>query len=127
MTMKFFNINKNKELRKELRNNQPKAEQLLWKKLKAKRFLDLKFRRQHGIGPFVVDFYCSELRLVVEIDGDSHFNDESLLKDNSRTAFIEKEGIEVLRFTNTDVYKNIDSVLEELKIYIENKLKSESI
>jgi len=80
MTMKFFNINKNKEVRKELRNNQPKAEQLLWSKLKAKRFLDIKFRRQHGIGPFVVDFYCTELRLAIELDGDSHFNNEAIKK-----------------------------------------------
>jgi very-short-patch-repair endonuclease len=125
--MKFFNINSNKELRKELRNNQPKAEQILWSKLKAKRFLDIKFRRQHGIGPFVVDFYCTELRLVIEVDGDSHFNDESIKKDNSRTAYLENEGIEVIRFTNNDIYKILIGVLEELRSYIENLKKTNSI
>lgn len=121
MTMKFFNTRENKELRKELRNNQPKAEQVLWHRLKAKRFLDIKFRRQHGIGPFIVDFYCTEFKFAIEIDGDSHFNEEAIKKDNSRTAYLEKEGIEVIRFTNTDVYKNIEWVMEEIKIYMENK------
>ncbi|MBS1494767.1 MAG: endonuclease domain-containing protein [Bacteroidetes bacterium] len=120
--MKFFNRSENKKLRKELRLNQPKAEQVLWQKIKAKRFLGIKFRRQHGIGPFIIDFYNTELKLAIEIDGDSHFNEESLQKDNSRTNYLEKEGIEVLRFTNTDVYKNIGWVLEQLKIYIENKI-----
>lgn len=123
MPMKFFNIHENKELRKELRINQPKAEKLLWYRLKAKKFLNTKFRRQHGIGPFIVDFYCAELKLAIEIDGDSHFTDEAVEKDKSRTAYLEKEGIEILRFTNTDVYKNIDMVLEELKLYMENILK----
>jgi very-short-patch-repair endonuclease len=123
--MKFFNTHENKELRKELRNNQPKAEQVLWHRLKAKRFLDIKFRRQHGIGPFIVDFYCTEFKLAIEIDGDSHFNEEAIKKDNSRTAYLEKEGIEVIRFTNTDVYKNIEWVIEEIKIFMENKISNE--
>lgn len=125
--MKFFNKHENKELRKELRLNQPKAEQVLWQKLKAKRFLNIKFRRQHGIGPFIVDFYSTELKLAIEIDGDSHFNDDAVKKDYSRTEYLEREGIEVLRFTNSDVYKNIYWVLEEIKTYIENKLSGRKL
>ncbi len=76
MTMQFFNKPELKEKRKELRKNIPKAEQVLWFRLKAKRFLNIKFRRQHSIGPYIVDFYCTHLKFAIEIDGDSHFDEK---------------------------------------------------
>lgn len=117
--MSQFNLHKYKLRRKELRNNSTKAEQLLWKYLKNSRFLNLKFRRQQGIGRYIVDFYCPDCRLAIEIDGDSHFNEDSLEYDNIRTEFLNAEGIKVIRFTNTDIYKNISAVLENLKSEIE--------
>jgi len=79
-----------------------------------------KFRRQYGIGPFIVDFCCPEAKLVVEIDGDSHYLDEGIKKnDRDRQKYIEDLGFTVLRFTNDEISKNIDGVLtivvEDLK------------
>lgn len=119
--MKLFNVSETKEKRKELRENITKAEQILWSKLKAKRFFNIKFRRQQGIGPYIVDFYCSEFNFAIEIDGDSHFQAGSDLRDERRTAFIESQGVDVIRFTNNDIYKNLNWVLDEINIYIENK------
>jgi len=113
--MRYFNLHKYKELRQELRNKSPKAEQMLWSKLKDSRFLELKFRRQHGIGRFVVDFYCPKLRLVIELDGDSHFNEDAVEYDRLRTEYFKSVNIKVLRFTNNDIYKNLIGVLEEIK------------
>jgi very-short-patch-repair endonuclease len=116
--MSDINLHKYKQRRQELRNNSTKAEQLLWKHLKDSRFLNLKFRRQQGIGRYIVDFYCPDCKLAIEIDGDSHFEENSQEYDNIRTEFLNAEGIKVIRFTNTDVYKNINGVLEQLKSVI---------
>lgn len=117
--MSNINLHKFKQRRQELRNNSTKAEQLLWKQLKDSRFLNLKFRRQQGIGRYIVDFYCSDCKLAIEIDGDSHFEENAEEYDRIRTEFLNSEGIRVVRFTNTDVYKNMNGVLEKLKIEIE--------
>nr|WP_255940548.1 endonuclease domain-containing protein [Vibrio campbellii] len=91
----------------------PKPEEVLWQKIRRKQ-LGVKFRRQHGIGRYIVDFYCAELSLVIEIDGDSHFSTEGKEKDTKRDAFIEALGIKVLRFTNEEVMKQTESVLERI-------------
>ncbi len=106
-----FNKPDRKKVRQSLRNEAPKAEQLIWQKLKGKRLGGHKFRRQHGIGSYIVDFYCSESKLVIEIDGDSHFKDDEPANDAIRTAYLEERGLRVIRFTNNDVYKNMDNVL----------------
>jgi len=118
--MKFFNRPELKEKRKELRKSIPKAEQMLWYRIKVKRFLNTKFRRQQSIGPYIVDFYCSELKFAIEIDGDSHFSEDGIKHDNKRTGYLVSEGIDIIRFTNTEVYLNIEQVLNELKLYIES-------
>ncbi len=118
--MKLFNRTEFKEKRKELRKNIPKAEQMLWYRLKAKRFLNIKFRRQNSIGPYIADFYCAELKLAIEIDGDSHFSEDGIKHDKQRTGYLKSEGIDVIRFTNNDVYNNIENVLEDIKMFIEN-------
>ncbi len=118
--MKYFNLSKYKEKRQELRHNSPKAEQMLWAKLKDSNFLDLKFRRQHGIGRYVVDFYCAKVRLVIEVDGDSHFTEDAVEYDKIRTQYFNIQRITVLRFTNNDVYKNMNGVLESIQKFIEH-------
>jgi very-short-patch-repair endonuclease len=92
----------------------PRAEGLIWPKLRGKRMLGYKFRRQYSVGPYAVDFYCPALKLAVEIDGDSHFQDQRPQDDQRRDAFVESFGIKFLRFTNLDVYKNLDGVLEAI-------------
>jgi very-short-patch-repair endonuclease len=73
-----------------------------------------KFRRQYSVNQYVVDFYCPELKLAIEIDGDSHFNDISEKYDKERQKSIESFGIRFLRFTNIDIYDNIDGVLQTI-------------
>jgi len=96
----------------------PLAEVILWTHLKRKRFRGLKFRRQYGIDRYVVDFYCPKLRLAIEVDGINHLGKKQKLKDQKRQAEIESCGIKVLRFMNTDIYDNIDGVVEDLNCKI---------
>ena len=94
-----------------LRNNATEEEQILWEKLKGRQMLGCKFRRQYGIGPFIVDFYWPELELAIEIDGSSHTTAVSLENDALRQASIEGHGINMIRFTNKDVRDNLNHVL----------------
>tara|TARA_Y100001934_G_C12060125_1_gene634939 strand:+ start:79 stop:393 length:315 start_codon:yes stop_codon:yes gene_type:complete len=96
----------------------PSAEVILWTHLKRKRFQGLKFRRQYGIDRYVVDFYCPKLRLAIELDGINHLEKKQKLKDQKRQAEIESFGIKVLRYMNTDIYDNIDGVVENLNCKI---------
>ncbi len=113
MPQRAFNLKYQKQIRSQLRTNMPKPEEILWQRIRRKQ-LGVKFRRQHGIGRYIVDFYCAELNLAIEIDGDSHFSDEGKEKDTIRDAFIEALGIKVLRFTNEEVMKQTESVLERI-------------
>lgn len=83
----------------------------------------LKFIRQYGVGSYVIDFYCPKLKLAIEIDGDSHFQERAEEYDKKRQKFIEQFGIKFLRVTNTDIYENLDGVTEEI-IDIANQLKN---
>ncbi len=111
---KLYNKTSEKEKRRSLRNNMPPAEKIIWSKLRCQQIENCKVRRQYSIAAFVVDFYCPELKLAIEIDGDSHYEDGIQEYDRERQAFIEDKGIEVLRFTNQKVYENLDGVLETI-------------
>jgi very-short-patch-repair endonuclease len=95
---------------RKLRSQQTPLEAILWKRLRAGQLGGYKFRRQHPIGGYIVDFCCEEAKLVVEVDGDSHALQEEY--DENRTMFLKNTGYRVVRITNRDVSKNIDSVLE---------------
>jgi cyclase len=96
-----------------LRNSMTEAEKLLWNKLKN-RDLRVKFRRQHPIGNFIVDFYCHELKLVIELDGGIHLRKEINEYDKGRSHDIEKYGIRILRFTNDEIFSNLPTVLDQI-------------
>jgi very-short-patch-repair endonuclease len=98
------------ERAKILRNNLTNAEKILWSILNSKKMLGLHFRRQHPINRFIADFYCHSIKLVIEVDGGIHQNKERKEYDISRNAEIEKWGIKVLRFSNDQVFSDIDSV-----------------
>jgi very-short-patch-repair endonuclease len=100
----------------------PKAEVVLWGKLKGRQLLGCKFRRQFSIGPYILDFYCPALKLAIEVDGDSHFQDGVTQYDAKRQAFIESLGIKVVRFLNTEIYENIEGVLQTLIQEMTNQL-----
>jgi len=97
-----------------LRKSQTPGEQVLWKKLRAKRFHGLKFRRQVPIGPFIVDFLCVEKKLIIEIDGDSHFEPGAQRRDKNRESFLQMQGFDVLRFKNGFVVEDCDLVLTKI-------------
>ncbi len=93
---------------RELRANSTWPEKIVWGKLRAGRLGGLKFRRQHPIGPYVVDFFCHEIGLVVEIDGASH--EDRAEKDRERAAYFEQQGLRVFRVTNADVMSDPEAV-----------------
>ena len=102
------------EYARSLRNEQTDAEQLLWGLLRGRRFAGRKFRRQHPIGRYILDFYCHESRLAVELDGGQHNEGETRSYDDRRSRFLREQGIRVVRFWNHDVLLQTDSVLESL-------------
>ncbi|WP_313224190.1 endonuclease domain-containing protein [Stutzerimonas nitrititolerans] len=108
-----------REFAKRLRNNLTDCERLLWRRLRNRQLSGYKFRRQHPFPPYVLDFYCAELRLVVELDGGQHYGDIGLEKDRLRTDYLERQGLEVLRFSNLDVLQNLEGALAEIVCWIE--------
>ena len=97
---------------REMRSQLTPAEKHLW--LHCLRHLPCKFRKQRPFGRFIVDFYCAELKLVIEVDGDSHFSESGMAYDAERTLFLEGLGLQVLRFTNEDVFRNLEAVGERI-------------
>jgi len=119
--MKTFNRKNLRDKRKNLRNNLTQAEAFLWGHLKNGQLEGRKFRRQSSIKNFIVDFYCPEEKLVIELDGDFHFDEQVMKDDEKRTEQIEEEGIKVIRFENQEVLLNLDSVLSKIKSYFKHK------
>jgi very-short-patch-repair endonuclease len=97
-----------------LRKNQTNAENLLWQLLRGRRFCGYKFRRQYPLGGYILDFYCHEAGLAVELDGGGHNEDEQRLYDEERTKVLEGAHVCVVRFWNDDVLNSLEDVLEEL-------------
>ncbi|MGD8782644.1 MAG: endonuclease domain-containing protein [Ignavibacteria bacterium] len=104
-----------KSRRKKLRNNATYAEKHLWKFLKHSQLAGKKFRRQHSIGNYIVDFFCYEENLAVELDGQHHSDKEVIEYDKERTKFLESLGIKVIRFENHEVIFNTDNVLKKIE------------
>ncbi len=104
---------------KQLRTQLTDCERLLWRQLRNRGLAGFKFRRQHPWPPYVLDFYCAELRLVIELDGGQHYADAGRERDRIRTLFLHRQGLEVLRFSNLDVLQNLDGVLTELLRWVE--------
>jgi very-short-patch-repair endonuclease len=102
------------DLKRELRSNMTGPEARLWSRLRARQLQGLKFRRQHGIGPYIVDFYCPEQSFVIEVDGDSHADADQIMKDKQREAYMQSLGLRIIRYINDDIVKNLDGVLEDL-------------
>jgi very-short-patch-repair endonuclease len=99
-----------------LRRTQSNAEYVLWSELRARKFRGLKFRRQHPLGRYIVDFCCIEKRVVIEVDGSQHL--ENVEYDERRTGFLEAQGFRVMRFWNHEVLTSMEYVLETLGRFI---------
>lgn len=115
---RLYNLNSHKLLRRQLRRNATPAERKFWSYVKNRQVRGFIFRRQHGVGRYIVDFYCPQLRLVVEIDGPAHQIIEAQHYDKIREQFLEACYIQVIRFTNDQVMNHIDEVIKKLETYI---------
>jgi very-short-patch-repair endonuclease len=101
--------------RKELRNNGTAAEAVLWKHLQRRQLLGKRFRRPHSINRYIVDFFCVECDIAIELDGAPHFSELGEEYEAERTRFLEAEGIVILRFENRILYQNIEAVLKTIR------------
>lgn len=107
-----------KELAKKLRNNPTKAETILWKSISGKQCFGYDFHRQKPLGNFIVDFFCQELMLVIEVDGVSHNLESVRAKDIEKEAFLNGLGITVLRFQDDEIYPENRDALMEIERYV---------
>ena len=121
--MKIHYNPKLKQLARDLRNNSTLSEVLLWKELRNRKMLGYKFLRQKPIGNYIVDFFCNKLRLAIEIDGDSH-SEENFEYDMNRQKWLESKGISVLRFDDLEVKKHMNNVLMALEGWIRSHEES---
>jgi very-short-patch-repair endonuclease len=111
----IYNTRSNKNFRKQLRNSLTAAEAVLWQTLKGRQLLGKKFRRQVSIGRYIVDFYCPEAGLVIELDGERHFSITIDEYEAQRTKYLEEDGLRIIRFENKELYDNLEGVLETIK------------
>ena len=123
---KLYNKKTEKEKRRFLRKNSAYTEKLIWMYIRKKQILGQRFLRQFSIDKYVVDFYCPVLRLIIEIDGDSHFEDEeAILYDKAREEYLKGLGLKIIRFRNKEGNNNIYEVINKIKEEIIKILKVE--
>ena len=112
-----------KPLSRQLRRHMTDSEQWLWSRLRRKQILGVQFYRQKPIGNYIADFYAPKAKLVIELDGSQHFEDQHLLADKTRDIFLREQGLEVLRFDNLQVLEEFDAVLEVIFCTINNRTR----
>ena len=113
-----------KNFARALRKHPTKTEEIVWEILRNRKFLDLKFRRQHVIKGYVVDFFCKELNLAIEIDGKIH--EKQKFYDEVRQDILVNSGINIVRATNSEIMQSFHTLLDRIK-FMKNKLSQESI
>ena len=120
----LVNIPTFKERRRHLRSNPTPAESVLWSHLQRRQILGKKFRRQFGLGRYIVDFFCPECDLVIELDGAPHLAFFAGEYDFAREQYLKGLGIRVLRFQNREVFRNLEGVLETIREAMKTKGRS---
>jgi len=110
--------NRSRHIAKKLRREMPRSEALLWSYIRKRALKGARFRRQHPIGPYIADFACVAAKLVVEVDGYTHWTQEQLDHDARRTEYLKERGWSVLRVTSADVYDNLSGVWETIAAYL---------
>jgi len=101
---------------RKLRREQTDVERKLWFALRSRRFYGFKFRRQQPVGPYIVDFVCFESKLVIELDGGQHGSAEGMIYDASRSRRLERDGFNIMRFSNHELNANFDGVLDAIAL-----------
>ena len=109
-----------KPLASNLRSNMTDAEQLIWTKVRRKQISDCQFYRQKNIGNYIVDFYCPKSKLIVEIDGGQHYEDDGTKRDRQRDRYLQSLGFTVLHFSDIDVLTNIDGVVDRIQEHLKS-------
>ena len=104
-----------KERRRALRRNQTDVERVFWSRVRNRHFLGLRFFRQYSVGPYILDFYCPDMKLGIELDGGQHNQAEGKEYDAARTEYLSAQGIDVIRFWNHEVLQELDGVLAKLE------------
>ena len=103
-----------RDFARRMRKHPTAAEQALWRVVRNRRLAGVKFRRQHPFGPYILDCYCPAARLVVEVDGDSHADDEAKRRDLERTEYLKRRGLLVLRFWNVELAEDEEAVIDRI-------------
>lgn len=116
-TMQVHNKKSLQDIRRNLRQEMTEAEKMLWKFLRAGKLSGIKFKRQHSIGNYIVDFYCARKKLIIEVDGEIHNDATQKEKDILRDENLKEMNFVVLRFTNSEVLNEIESVLNTIESY----------
>ena len=116
---KVNNLTDIKDMRKGLRMTATPAEITLWQYLKKSQVGGLKFRRQHSVGSFILDFYCPEIKLDIELDGEIHVDPMAYEHDMIRTKYLNEHGISVLRYHNDVVFKNVQGIIDSILHFAE--------
>jgi very-short-patch-repair endonuclease len=104
-----------------LRKRATAPERILWRRLRNRNFAGYKFRRQHPLNPYTLDFYCPAAKLAIELDGGGHNYRVGRSRDQTRAAFLSDHGILVLRFWNHQVHRELDSVLQAIWLALEKR------
>jgi very-short-patch-repair endonuclease len=112
------------DLPRKLRQSQTDAEARLWRHLRNRQLAGIRFHRQQAIGAYIVDFYCPDYCLVIEVDGGHHFDEDQGAKDVARSEWLEARSLKILRFTNREVLTETNSVLERILVEIEKSRPS---
>lgn len=112
---RIFTLSQYTSLRRKLRQQPTRAEAFLWFHLRNKKLLGYKFRRQHGVGRYVLDFFCAKLMLGIEVDGATHLDPAKKEHDEVRQRWIEAQGVRIVRFTDNEILADPDAVLEKLR------------
>lgn len=115
--MGYEMLNYNKALKRysrELRKDLTDAEKFLWDKIRGRQLKECQFYRQKIIGNYIVDFYCPQAKLIIELDGGQHYTEEGTVKDMIRDKYMESLGVKVLRFSDREVFEDIEGVLEKI-------------
>ena len=113
---------KRRDQARRLRRSQTPVEARLWSGLRGRRLQNCKFARQCPIGPFTVDFLCRGARLIVEVDGATHSQDQEIAYDRRRTVYLKAQGFRIVRVMNDDVYRRFDDVMDMILLALEGKL-----
>src|SRR5215813_12859387 len=115
----MINDSPQKKRRRSLRRRMTIAEQTLWSQLRSRRLATYKFQRQTSINQYIVDFYCAEKKLIIELDGDVHGFEQQRIHDRNRQLFLESRGFCVLRFSNDEIKESIEDVVEKIVVWLE--------